>query len=75
MMGLTLLTFVGYVWLFLVFWPIQTLLIDTRIKFGPVFGVAAKVTDGNRLTGFVLILLMIGLFVLASIVIAITKLA
>ena len=33
----------------------------------PVFGVAAKVTDGNRLTGFVLILLMIGLFVLASI--------
>jgi hypothetical protein len=53
--------------LFLVFWPIQTILIDTRIKFGKAFDVAGKLTQGNRLTGFVLILLVFGLGVLACI--------
>jgi hypothetical protein len=48
----------------LIFWPIQSLLIDTNVPFGSVFGLAARVTQGNRLTTIVLGLLTVGIFIL-----------
>jgi hypothetical protein len=59
-----LLCVIPFIILVLIFWPVSTLVIDNKTGVFDSFSVASSITQGNRLTTFVLFLASIGISLL-----------